>query len=218
MGLMLRNRSRRSESKEWFHRAAEKGDKFALWSLGEMHEQDREYADAAYWYRRGAEAGMGNSATQYAYFLLHGRGIEKNEPEALRWYIQAAELDDRYSYLPLARLYAEGIGAPQNKVEAYAWATIAEVELDGSDFEPEWEALDLKNQLAKSLTSEEEAAGLNRAKELQPEVMFFAGSKGILPTLVGLGILAVLACIPVGLLLGANVFVGWAVRKIRSRA
>jgi hypothetical protein len=27
MGLMLRNRSRRSESKEWFHRAAEKGDK-----------------------------------------------------------------------------------------------------------------------------------------------------------------------------------------------
>ena len=88
MGLMLRNRSRRPESKEWFRRAAEKGDKFALWSLGEMHEQDREYADAAYWYRRGAEAGMGSSATRYADFLLHGRGVGKNEAEALRWYIR----------------------------------------------------------------------------------------------------------------------------------
>ena len=115
-------------------------------------------------------------------------------------------------------MYAKGIGTPQDKLEAYAWATIAEVELDGSDFEPEREARDLKTQLAKSLNSEEEAAGLNRAKELELEVMSFADSKGVPPTLIGLGIVAVLACIPVGLLLGANVFVGWAVRKIRSRA
>lgn len=217
MGLMLRNRSRRSEAKEWFRRAAEKGDRFSLWSMAEIHEQDREYSEAAYWYGRGAEAGMGQSATQYAYILLHGRGVERNEAEALRWYLRAAELGDRYAYLPLAHLYAEGTGTSQNRLEAYAWATIAEYHLDGSDFEPEREARDLKTQLDQSLTAAEKSVAINRAKELQPGFESFEKSRGSLPVLAGLGIVTVLACIPVGLLLGANVLVGWAVRKVRNR-
>ncbi|WP_262267181.1 MULTISPECIES: tetratricopeptide repeat protein [Microvirga] len=217
MGLMLRNRSRRPEAKEWFRRAAEKGDRFSLWSMAEIHEQDREYPEAAYWYRRGAEAGMGESATQYAYLSLKGRGVEKNEAEALRWYLRAAELGDRYAYLPLARLYSEGTGTSQNRIEAYAWATIAEYHLDGSDFEPEQAARELKVHLGQALTADQAAAALNRAKELQPGVDSFEKSSGIMPIIAGLGILGVLACIPVGLLLGAKAFVGWAVRKIRGR-
>ena len=41
MGVMLQNRGRRSEAKEWSRRAAEKGNRWAINRLANMHRADR---------------------------------------------------------------------------------------------------------------------------------------------------------------------------------
>jgi TPR repeat protein len=70
MGLMLQNRGRRLEAKEWWRRAAEKGDLWAIISLARMHLADKVDEEAARWFRRGADAGDLGAQHSYALLLL----------------------------------------------------------------------------------------------------------------------------------------------------
>jgi TPR repeat protein len=167
MGLMLQNRGRRDEAKVWWRRAAEKGNRWAINSLAFMHLGDKEDEEAAHWYLRGAEAGDPDSQFMYAWLLLQGRGVPRNEGEAARWYSAAAAQGHGDSYFELARLFAEGIGVSPNTVEAYALASIAEVAVDPSEAD---RASQLKARLAQDLSSEQIKAAVLRANAIRPDL------------------------------------------------
>jgi uncharacterized protein len=77
---------RRLAAKEWWRRAAEKGNLWAITSLARPHLADKEDEEAARWSRRGADAGDLGAQHDYALLLLQGRGVIKNEQAAARWY------------------------------------------------------------------------------------------------------------------------------------
>jgi TPR repeat protein len=122
MGLMLQNKGRRLEAKVWWRRAAEKGDPWAISSLAAMHLTDKEDEEAVRWYKRGAELGELDAQNTYAWLLLQGRGVDKDEQAAAREYLAAALRGHGYSILDVAKLYASGTGVTRDPVEAYAFA------------------------------------------------------------------------------------------------
>jgi uncharacterized protein len=164
MGLMLQHRSRRAEAKEWWTKAAEKGNHWALSSLVRMYLRDGEDEQAAIWLRRGAEAGHPGAQVDYAGLLLTGRGVAQNEQEAARWLAAAAAQGEKHAYLPLAQLYDAETDVRRDPVEAYALAMIAEAVLSASDFEPERRARELRKRLARELSQEGRRAGAVRAR------------------------------------------------------
>jgi len=167
MGLIMQQAKRRSEAKEWWQRAAEKGHAWAIDSLAMMYLMDKEDEKAAYWYRRGADLGLAGSQSRLAGLLLQGRGVPRNEQEAVRWYKAAAAQAYRYAYYPLAELHASGTGTNRDLIEAYALAEITEAILDPSETH---KAQALKLKIAHELSPEQIARAVERAREIQAEV------------------------------------------------
>jgi TPR repeat protein len=166
MGLIMQQASRRFESKEWWGRAADKGNRWAIDMLARMHLMDKEHDKAAYWYRRGAELGYPESQVHFASLLLQGRGVPKNEEEAVRLYKAAVAQGYEYAYFPLARLYAEGRGTARDVIEAYALVEIAEATIDHSQIDG---PRAFKSQLAAELSPEQIAQATKRARETRPD-------------------------------------------------
>jgi TPR repeat protein len=219
MGLMLQNRGRRVEAKEWWRRAAEKGNRWAINSLAFMHLGDREDEQAAYWYRRGAEAGDRESQHTYAWLLLQGRGVAKDEGEAARWYAAAAAQGQGDAYFDLAKLYADGVGVVRDPVEAYALASLAEVTGDPSET---YRATELKAQLGRSLSSDQISAASGRAIARRPDLKGQLGQKELedrlgifLPVLLGIVVLTPLLALFYALR-WASRGLGWALARLRG--
>ena len=54
-----------------------------------------------------------------------GRGVPKDDRQAVRWYRKAAEQGDAIAQYNLGLMYADGEGVPKDDVQAYAWANLA---------------------------------------------------------------------------------------------
>lgn len=169
MGLMLLNRGRRLEAKEWWRRAAEKGNRWAMTNLARVHLADKEDEEAARWFGRGADAGNLDAMREYAFLVLQGRGVTKDQPAAARWYSKLTAQGDKFSYLPLAELYASGTGVAYDLVEAYALASIAEAVLDDSDLFGERLGR-LKGTLEMELAPTQMKAASLRARAMRPDL------------------------------------------------
>ena len=171
MGLIKQQAGHRREAKEWWRRAAEKNNRWAITSLAEMHRWDGEAEGALYWYRRGAENGNPENQVTLAWFLLEGTwGFPLDPWEAFRWYAAAASQRYHYAYLPVAELKAAGIGTERNRVEAYAFAELAEtVRRDSSDHSIE-RIKALKERLAQDLEPAEIVQAARLAREIRPDL------------------------------------------------
>ena len=74
----------------------------------------------------GRRAGICRSAVQSGCQVCqYGRGVPKNDAEAVRWYRMAAEQGDADAQLNLGYMYGTGEGIPKDYVQAYAWYNIA---------------------------------------------------------------------------------------------
>jgi len=167
MGLIMNEAQRRTEAKEWYRRAAEKDNRFAIGGLAQMHQRDREYGEAARWHKRGAELGITNSQYLYASMLVEGQGIPMNEAEAFRWFSAASGGGHRYSNVQLAKLYFHGVGTAQDHIQAYAHIEVALKAFSEADVLAA-EARALRNQLEARLLPEEIDEARQRARQLKP--------------------------------------------------
>jgi TPR repeat protein len=166
MGLMMLQQGRRAESKQWWLRAAERGNLWAMRSLAQMASIDGDIVEATKWVRRGAEAGDATSQASYGYALATGRGVEKDEREAVRWYTEAVSRGNLRAALSLAQAYDQGKGVARDAVEACALATVAESAMSSSDDDGRQQAAKLKARLAEELSPEREEQAARRTREI----------------------------------------------------
>jgi hypothetical protein len=196
MGLMLQHKGRRLEAKEWWRRAAEKGNLWAIRSLASMHRRDKEYEEAARWLARGADGGHVDSMVEFAFLLLKGQGVSKDERAAAQWYSTAAARGHKYSYVALAELYASGTGVPRDAVEAYVLVGMAEANFDHSDSAMYGAHLaELKTKIEKDLSPTQLAAATVRVDALRPDLRARGLGKQILLILMALGLGTLLAIV-----------------------
>jgi len=82
---------------------------------------ERDYAEAARWYRRAAEQGYAPSQSNLGLMYDYGYGVKKDYVEAARWYRKAAEQGDARAQFNLGFLYRNGHGVDKDQAEAVRW-------------------------------------------------------------------------------------------------
>jgi Sel1 repeat len=162
----------RAQIPDELRRAAENGDTVAIGTLARVYQyREKNFEEAARWYRRGAELGDQDSQANYAWMLLKGQGVARDDGEAFRWFLAAANSGHPYSYLATAEMYATGRGTERDPIEALAQVEIALKVLQTSETQNLETARALRSQLAAELTPQQIEEALRRAWERRPDVM-----------------------------------------------
>ncbi|MEJ0045035.1 MAG: SEL1-like repeat protein [Rhodospirillales bacterium] len=73
------------------------------------------FAEAAIWYNRAAEAGHAAAARALGLLFLTGAGVHRDPEEASRWFRRAAEGGDRQAQADLANLLLSGTGTDNDR-------------------------------------------------------------------------------------------------------
>jgi len=89
-----------------------------------------------------------------------GRGVPKNDTEAVRWYKMAAEQGDSEGQHGLGTAYANGQGVLRDYVIAYKWLLLAAATKES--------ARDNVQAVEKMLNSEQRAEGQKLARDFKP--------------------------------------------------
>jgi TPR repeat protein len=77
------------------------------------------------WYRKGAEQGNAMAQHNLGNSYDQGKGVAKDQMEAMKWYRKAAEQNLALAQLNLGICYVSGEGVAEDKEEAYAWWLLA---------------------------------------------------------------------------------------------
>lgn len=109
---------------------AHRGNAVAQFHVGRMYDDGngvvRDYAHAAYWYRKAALQGHAEAQFAYAKLSQWGRGGSRDYKTAVRWYARAANQGHLDAQASLGILYAEGgSGLKKDLPEAWKWLDIA---------------------------------------------------------------------------------------------
>ena len=107
----------------WTRRAALAGNVEAAYFLGDRNAKNRppDFAEAATWYRRAAEAGHHAAARALASLYLTGNGVGRDEKEGTRWLRTAANSGNQASQVDLANLVLRGAGEPADTASVARW-------------------------------------------------------------------------------------------------
>src|SRR5215470_8274020 len=68
-----------------------------------------------------AEAGDAESQVELGLRYEQGKGVAKDQVEAVKWYRKAAEQNNAMGQINLAGCYLQGRGVTEDLVEAYKW-------------------------------------------------------------------------------------------------
>jgi len=110
---------------KWYTLAAEQGLPDAQNNLGALYEQNHQWEEAAYWYQLAADQGFASAQASMGFALSQGRGVPKDEREAINFYQLAAENGSLAAQSNLGAMYAEGRGTTMDPVAAVHWVRLA---------------------------------------------------------------------------------------------
>jgi uncharacterized protein len=152
-----------------YREAADLGDAYAQYHLGNQCLEEDDPTEATRWFLKavnnpdsldGGASTAGRASYQIAKMYEEGKGVTQNDETALSWFFKAAEKGDTEAPWDIARRYAKGIGVPKDTAVAAEW--YVEAESRGQDFD--WEGLK-KTCDARGLTLEEMLAAYRKAAE-----------------------------------------------------
>ena len=75
--------------------------------------------------RKAGDQGDDFAQVRLGYMYAEGRGVKRDEAEAVKWYRKAAEQGIVLAQSKLGLMYAQGQGMIQDYVQAYMWAILA---------------------------------------------------------------------------------------------
>lgn len=75
-----------NERNKWMRKSAEAGYGEAIWDVATTYWNERDYANSALWYKKGADLGDGNCAISYGQALEKGYGVPVDKALALSYY------------------------------------------------------------------------------------------------------------------------------------
>jgi TPR repeat protein len=99
----------------------------ALKRLTDKFHNETKFAEALYWYRKGADRGdAGYATSNLAEYCEEGDGVDKDEAKAVELYVKAAGLGHSLSAQRLGAYYEHGkCGVAVDKKEALKWYRVA---------------------------------------------------------------------------------------------
>lgn len=120
---------------------------------------DREdYATALKEWKILAEEGDPSSQYNLGVMYRMGKGVARDDKEAVKWCKLAADQGDAGSQFLLGYMYLNGIGVPQNSLRAHMWVNIAASQgIEGAASE--------RDNLAKEMTPEDLVLAQQMARE-----------------------------------------------------
>lgn len=80
----------REQAKRWYRKSARQGDPMAMFSLGQMAYDERDYADALVWFRRAADKGHARSLFCIGKLFWRGHGVPMDRKYAMSLFQKAA--------------------------------------------------------------------------------------------------------------------------------
>lgn len=105
---------------------AEAGNAEAQRQLGNIyafggHHVRRNYAQAEFWYRKGAEQGDPGSEFQLGGLYHFGQGVPQDSVQAFAWTVKAAKQGDEDAEFFISTCYSEGWGVAKDDAQSMVW-------------------------------------------------------------------------------------------------
>ena len=102
-------------------RAAEGGFAQAQASLGRRLRKNKQWEDAARWYRRSAEQGLPSAEVGLALLLYRGQGVTRDRKRAFQLMLEAARSGDMVAQHNVGVMYERGNGTTRDVAKARHW-------------------------------------------------------------------------------------------------
>lgn len=109
-----------------------------------------------------AEAGDAEVQAELGVRYEHGKGVAKDQVEAVKWYRKAAEQNNADAQYKLGMCFEYGRGVAEDSVEAYKWLLLSARQGD------EGAKAFLTVMESKMLKAEQIAEGQKRARDFKP--------------------------------------------------
>jgi TPR repeat protein len=77
-------------AKRWYKKSARQGEPLAMFSTGQLANDQREYADAMVWFKRAAEKGNARSLFWIGKLFWKGHGVRADRKQAMTFFRKAA--------------------------------------------------------------------------------------------------------------------------------
>ena len=98
-----------------------KGCNHAMYELGLMYAEKKQYKLALYWTEKSAKNGDADGKVALGMAYLHGLGTAKNHKEALNWFEKASNQGYYWGSFFIAKMYQTGNGVPKNTEKAFEY-------------------------------------------------------------------------------------------------
>ena len=96
-------------------------DAQAQYELGLKYYEEKNYSEAATWYRKAAEQGHVRAQYELGGLYHIGRGVTKDNQKAFKWYRKAADQGYADAQNGLGYIYQIGLGVTRDYQEAIKW-------------------------------------------------------------------------------------------------
>jgi Sel1 repeat len=97
-----------AKAREWFEKAANKGDKYAMSRLGRLYDNGygvaKDYAKAREWYEKAADKGDSDAMIKLGLLYDNGHGVAQDYAKAREWFEKAADTGDSVAKAKLEEL------------------------------------------------------------------------------------------------------------------
>lgn len=122
LGRSLAKTANFGAARQWFERAATKGDAYAMFHLGVLYADAqgvrRDYIKAREWYEKAIAKDEPHAMNTLGILIENGRGVPADPAKAREWYEKAIAAGNVPALFHLGNLYTNGRGVAQDYVRA----------------------------------------------------------------------------------------------------
>jgi TPR repeat protein len=110
---------------DWFTKAANKGNGFAMYEIGSMYYYGEGVTDddtkAMEWFRKAADKGIADAMYEIGYMYHFGFGVTEDETKAMEWLRKAADKGNVDAMNQIGFMYKNGYGVAKDESKAEEW-------------------------------------------------------------------------------------------------